>query len=357
MIQSERFQAEEHRIVTEDGYLLVIHRIPPSTRLANGRVVIYFHGLFGSSTDIVIRGRDKGLGFLMSLAGFDVWLPNLRGSADSQLTVNVTKDNPWDFSWDENALYDFPAIIDYVLAVSGSSKVSIVGLSMAGNVVLGGLSLRPEYNQKLSGAVFLAPTSRLKYTRSIVKRAAPHWRWVYRLIKDSGVSWIPFMRVDVFHRFMAWMCSLPHVGPFLCASLMFSTESIVFTIEKDLLQKVFAHYPHPGSTKSVVHFLQIMNSGRFCMFDYGPEDNMLRYNRSTPPEYDLSSVDIPVAIFYSHWDTMVSYQDVEWLASQLKNTILAYSVPKYKFAHLSFMWDPNIDSLVYNRVINVLQSL
>ncbi|XP_046687177.1 lipase 1-like, partial [Homalodisca vitripennis] len=169
LAKSAGFPVEEHRTVTEDGYLIVLHRIPPLASIREQRVVIYIHGLFASSLDMVIRGRKMGFGYQLSEAGFDVWLPNLRGSTDNPITVNVTKNNPWDFSWDENARYDFPAIMDYVLATTGTRKVSTIGMSMAANVVLGGVALRPQYNQRLGCMVFFAPTARMKYTTSFVQ--------------------------------------------------------------------------------------------------------------------------------------------------------------------------------------------
>lgn len=59
MIMKEGYPAEEHFIMTEDGYLLTLHRIlgPP-----NATAVFVHHGALSSSFDWVLNGRDKGLG-------------------------------------------------------------------------------------------------------------------------------------------------------------------------------------------------------------------------------------------------------------------------------------------------------
>lgn len=59
-IRAAGFPAEEHHTQTADGYLIVLHRIPPPR--PTPRVVVYLHGLFSSSLDLVLRGRDNGLG-------------------------------------------------------------------------------------------------------------------------------------------------------------------------------------------------------------------------------------------------------------------------------------------------------
>lgn len=40
-----------------------------------------------------------------------------------------------------------------------------------------------------------------------------------------------------------------------------------------------------------------MNSGKFQHYDYGKRENLIIYNSSTPPEYNLKYVTIPVALY------------------------------------------------------------
>lgn len=80
------------------------------------------------------------------------------------------------FSWEEQAKYDFPAIMDYVLTTTRSKQVSAMGLSMGGNVVIAGLTYHPQYNQRLNVAIFFAPSVRFKYMTAKIKMAGPHWR-------------------------------------------------------------------------------------------------------------------------------------------------------------------------------------
>ncbi len=42
----------------------------------------------------------------------------------------------WDFTWDDMAAYDIPALLAYVLAASGSQRLAYVGHSQASCAVL-----------------------------------------------------------------------------------------------------------------------------------------------------------------------------------------------------------------------------
>lgn len=54
----------------------------------------------------------------------------------------------WNFSFDEQALYDIPAAVDFVIRESGFPKVKLIGHSAGGQVILMSLSVNPELNDK-----------------------------------------------------------------------------------------------------------------------------------------------------------------------------------------------------------------
>jgi lysosomal acid lipase/cholesteryl ester hydrolase len=49
-------------VVTDDGHILTLHRIPSSKGVAEKPPVLLQHGLLGSSADWVVSGPEKGLG-------------------------------------------------------------------------------------------------------------------------------------------------------------------------------------------------------------------------------------------------------------------------------------------------------
>lgn len=100
----------------------------------------------------------------MADAGFDVWLPNSRGVTPySRKHVSKDPEDPnsgfWAFSFTEMGLYDHPAVIDYVLNQTGQTKVRYIGHSQGTSSLFVLLSLKPEYNEKISIASLMAPVA------------------------------------------------------------------------------------------------------------------------------------------------------------------------------------------------------
>jgi lysosomal acid lipase/cholesteryl ester hydrolase len=78
---------EEHVVLTKDGYLLGLHRLPgrrgekrekPGT--STGKPVVYLHHglLMNSEVWICLTNPERSLAFVLAEQGYDVWLGNNR---------------------------------------------------------------------------------------------------------------------------------------------------------------------------------------------------------------------------------------------------------------------------------------
>ncbi|GMS92467.1 hypothetical protein PENTCL1PPCAC_14642, partial [Pristionchus entomophagus] len=106
-------------------------------------------------------------------AGFDVFLLNQRGSTYGKKHVNLkTSDNKfWQFTLDEHAKYDSPAMIDKALQLSGESGLYWVGSSQGTIVGFMTLSETPAYNRKVKAIFQLSPVGTGGYAKGIFRFA------------------------------------------------------------------------------------------------------------------------------------------------------------------------------------------
>jgi lysosomal acid lipase/cholesteryl ester hydrolase len=76
----------------------------------------------------------------------------------------------------------------------------------------------------------------------------------------------------------------------------------ILVCTKALLPEIFGHLPAGTSVPSVVHYAQGVTSTSFMKYDYGPEKNLEVYGQISPPEYDLSKITAPVALYWAEND-------------------------------------------------------
>ncbi len=71
----------------------------------------------------------------------------------------------------------------------------------------------------------------------------------------------------------------------------------------------FSHVPDSVSTKTLVHFLQLIKSGEFRNFDYGSSyENKKRYGQdfNEPPVYNISKISTPMIFVWSDNDNLAT---------------------------------------------------
>merc|ERR1719402_1018084 len=148
----EGYPGETHLVTTEDCYIMEIHRIPHGRN--NGgdgspRPIMFLqHGLLCSSADWVVPTPSKGLGYILADAGYDVWMGNFRGNTYSRnhsiLNPDRTSSGFWDFTWDEIARYDLPAMLEFVLEYTGKEDMFYAGHSMGTTTFMAMHKYHPE---------------------------------------------------------------------------------------------------------------------------------------------------------------------------------------------------------------------
>jgi lysosomal acid lipase/cholesteryl ester hydrolase len=105
-----------------------------------------------------------------------------------------------------------------------------------------------------------------------------------------------------------------------------------------------------------MHWLQILGSEAIHQFDYGPEKNMLLYNSTQPPEYELTKLQnmtIDIFITTTSGDPYCLKEDFKMMLETFKNAkIFTKDVGNYN--HLDYLWGKNAHVDIYADILNFL---
>jgi len=365
LIEKAGYPVEIHMATTHDGYILEMHRIPHgkinSSLHSNGtRPVVYIqHCLLCSSAEFVLRDPPTALGFMLADLGYDVWLGNYRGNTYSRRHEHLDPENLdfWQWSWHEMGMYDLPAMIAKTLETSGQDKLFYVGHSMGTTGFMVMSAMHPEMNEKIELASLMAPVAYLGHARSPLHYLAPfadQIDWILENLFGYGEFLPSSALMDTFADLICDEDSVPQ----LCESIFFLLCGFDSgQANLTLVDTIVHHTPAGSSSKTLVHYAQEMASDKFCRYDFGPEKNLEVYGQEEPPEYDVTQITAPVALYWSDNDWLAEPVDVMRLSSQLPNLFASYEVPFAKWNHLDFLYGIDADVLVYQELLKDMEEI
>jgi lysosomal acid lipase/cholesteryl ester hydrolase len=176
MVEGNGYDVEEHSVTTEDGYILTLFRIPGKAGnhgWLKKPAVFMQHGLWDSSFTWIVNGVGKAPAYLMADAGWDVWMGNNRGNYFSwnHTFLSQWSTEYWEFTWQQMAEFDIPAMIDYTLEETGQKALVYVGHSEGTTQMFAKLSETPNFADKINLFIGLAPVASTKHLDSIVIHA------------------------------------------------------------------------------------------------------------------------------------------------------------------------------------------
>ncbi|KAM8776342.1 gastric triacylglycerol lipase-like [Rhynchonycteris naso] len=357
MISYWGYPSEEYEVVTEDGYVLEIYRIPHGRKNSENRgqrpVVFLQHGLLTSATNWISNLPNNSLAFLLADAGYDVWLGNSRGNTWARRNIYYSPDSVefWAFSFDEMAKYDLPATIDLILQKTGQEKLHYVGHSQGTTIGFIAFSTNPKLAKRIKAFYALAPVATVKYVKSPLNKLAIIPPFLFKVIFGDKI----FYPHHYFEQFLATEICSREILSALCSNALFI---ICGFDQKNLntsrLDVYLSHNPAGTSVQNMLHWAQAVNSGKFRAFDWGnPVQNMMHYNQPTPPNYNVADMNVPIAVWNGGNDWLADPQDVDLLLPKLSNLIYHKKIPFYN--HLDFIWAMDAPQEVYNGIISMME--
>ena len=250
------FKIVNETVETQDGYYLRVNRVidPQTThrKHSDGRggfPVLIMHGLFQSSGSFV-TSEERSLAFWLARhGGYQVFLGNNRGVFDmGHRTLKRSDPRFWDYNIRELAIYDIPALVDYVCKETGYDKIAYIGHSQGNGTAFISLSrgMVPELGSKLSWfgalapAVFAGPLT-LSFPFSSLSQL--EWRTWKRLF--GVLDFIPLMKISYDYT-PAWPYAL--LGYQMFAFLFAWTDANWLLRRK---AKMFRFTPQPVSSASI----------------------------------------------------------------------------------------------------------
>ncbi|KPJ03002.1 Lipase 1 [Papilio xuthus] len=339
------YEAEQHLVTTEDGYILTMFRISKGKNCKEPirkPPVLLMHGLLMSSDSFMDSGPDAGLAYLISDLCYDLWAPNIRGNYYSKqhIKLNPSKDREfWDFSNFEFGYYDIPASLNYILSYTKSDKINYIGYSQGGSTFFIMNSERPEYNDKIGVGILLEPGSKHTYTRS----------QLFRWLGDTYQLALPTLYQAGLYEALplggfvqeaaSFLCKDYALADFACKVALGLIDSFhPGSIKTETVRVLFGHFPAGTSVKNMAWYGQALNVDEFQNFDYGATGNLQQYGTSQPPVFNLSLVEVPVVVIHGRHDYLTSPADVEWVTSKLPNVLEQFYVEDPMWNHFDITY-------------------
>jgi len=380
IVQAHGYMCNPISADTTDDWTISLFHIPATTTSFDRKApVILQHGLMDTCFSFILNEPSDSLAYLLADSGYDVYLSNSRGTRYTNHTGLTRTDSAfWDFSWDEMAQYDVPAIIAKVSEHSGENSVAYVGHSQGTTIGFAALSegfvpavtrsMRKPDNGAAAGIgtfVGLGPVATLGgCTNSMLDALAT-------IKGDEGIAIIQRLfnhgeftpdttTLDALSRLFCPICSS------CCASAVeIGTELFCgpthMPFNQSRLSVAATHEPGATSVQNILHYGQAQRSNKFQHFDFGKDKNLKKYGQTSPPEYLLSRIpkSLNFTIIGGLKDELADPNDVAQLVSGLRRGrdvsnagVEFWLQPGY--AHLDYLWSTSAVGDIYPQVIATL---
>ncbi|XP_060097258.1 lipase member M-like isoform X2 [Heteronotia binoei] len=333
LIRYRGYPSEEYEVITDDGYILSINRIPFGIKKQGNSVVkpVVFlqHGLLGDGSNWVTNLDNNSLGFVLADAGYDVWIGNSRGNVWSRRHQNMSihQEEFWAFSFDEMAKYDLPAVLNFILQTTGQGQLYYIGYSQGAAIGFIAFSAMPELAQKVKMFLALAPVTRIKYARSPAIKLMSLPEKLLRVMLGKK-EFLP--QNKLLKKIIVPLCGY-RLFSGICGNVFFFLGGYnMANMNMSRVNVYVARTPAGTSAQNIFHWSQF-----------------------TPPIYKIEDMNVPTAVWTGGQDLLSDPEDVAILVSQIKNLVFHKAVPKW--AHLDFIWGLDAPQNMYNEIIALMR--
>ncbi|KAJ0255744.1 Alpha/beta-Hydrolases superfamily protein [Hirschfeldia incana] len=362
---------EAIRVVTSDGYGLLLERIPRR----DARKAVYLqHGILDSSMGWVSNGVVGSPAFAAYDQGYDVFLGNFRGLVSrDHVNKNISSKDYWRYSINEHGTEDIPAMIEKIHEIKTSElklshpntdeeineeepyKLCAVCHSLGGAAILMYVITRKikEKPHRLSRLILLSPAgfhedSNLGFT--LVE-------YMFLFVSPVLARIVPafYIPTRFFRMLLNKLARDFHNYPAL-GGLVQTLMSYVVGGDSSNWVGVLG-LPHYNmndmpavSFRVAQHLAQIKHTGKFRMFDYGSRRaNMEVYGSPEPLDLGESYrfIDVPVDLVAGKKDKVIRPSMVRKHYKVMREAGVDVSFNEFEYAHLDFTFSHREELLAY----------
>jgi lysosomal acid lipase/cholesteryl ester hydrolase len=342
---------EQHSTTTDDGYVLGIFRMPRPGAPA----LLLQHGILCSSWHWLINSPSIAPAIQLYYAGYDVWLTNSRGNTYSRKHARISPFSRdfWQFSFADMGRHDVPANIQYILEQTGRSSLTFLGWSQGTTqffVSMTDARLKSYIERTVNLFVALAPVTWMQHQSSGLLATLTHLPYGFlEPLFPYGFATHKSSQKIICRLTGGRICKIGMGFVFGQSHLDTAAAILNFT----------AHFPAGVSAKDLIHYSQLIRSGRFCDYDYTTSGNATQNNDSSmfARDYDMASIMVPTALFISQNDDMGDVEDNNHLIQQIgtANPALVYKRVFPGFSHATYFtgteaafqtWFPDLQDLL-----------
>ncbi|XP_003224429.4 gastric triacylglycerol lipase isoform X1 [Anolis carolinensis] len=356
LIQYWQYPCEVYDVVTEDGYILTMFRIPHgrinNTTESPKPVVFLQHGLLVDAANWYQNFPHSSLAFMLADAGYDVWLGNSRGTSWSQkhISLSPTSRKFWAFSYDHMAKYDLPASIDFILRHTQQRQLYYIGHAQGTTIAFIAFSTNSQLAAKIKLFVALGPVATVKHAKTPLAKLS--------ILPDFQIKELfgakEFLPKSYFRSTAAaGFCSRNALVP-ICSNLLFILCGFnENNLNMSRVDVYVSHAPASTSVQNIIHWKQAVHGGKLQAFNYGYPENLIHYHQATPPEYNITDMNVPTALWSGGKDWLSGPSDVAALIPKIKKLIFHQSFPEWN--HLDFVFGMDASEKMYYPIIALLQ--
>jgi pimeloyl-ACP methyl ester carboxylesterase len=305
---------------------------------------------------------SDALAFELANQGYDVWMGNSRGSTYSLNHTHFDFRHDWrywDFSFHEIGLYDLPASIDYILERRGRKSLAYVGHSQ-GNLAMFILqSFHPEWAQKVKPFIALSPVAFIPDVYYGAMRA------FIKSIESTLITTTQLNRVlkgrllpgnPTTSSALDVICVPKWSTPVCNLALTLMLGNNLKRNNNSITPIIAHHIPEGTSVLNVLHFAQMIESGQFRSFDFGPKENVRRYGSVMNPFYPVRNIVSPdIAFISGRTDVLSTMRNVELTRQMLRVPLMDdYVVPEPVWGHADHMYAIGAGRLVNAHLIGLI---